>query len=100
MQSALLAVFPEKQLKQLWETEVTELLENVGKIEALSLTQSELRNTVEEVDWETIDETKSDFKQGLNSSFDCLPLLNLDANFFWSWTGVTWITFLSCLNCR
>ena len=79
MQSALLAVFPEEQLKEIWETEVTELLEDVGKVEVLSLTQSELRNTVEEVDWETIDETKSGFKQGLNSSFDCLSWLNLDA---------------------
>ena len=79
MQSTLLAVFPEEQLKELRETEVTVLLKDVGKVEVLSLTQSELRNTVEEVDWETIDETKSGFKQGLNSSFDCLPLLNLDA---------------------
>ena len=78
MQSTLLAVFPEEQLKELRETEVTVLLENVGKIEVLSLTQSELRNTAKEVDWETIDETKSGFEQGLNSSFDCLPLLNLD----------------------
>ena len=79
MQSTLLAVFPEEQLKELRETEVTVLLENVGKIEVLSLTQSELRNNAKEVDWETIDETKSGFEQGLNSSFDCLPLLNLDA---------------------
>ena len=50
MQSTLLAVFPEEQLKELRETEVTVLLENVGKFEVLSLTQSELRNTVEEVD--------------------------------------------------
>ena len=48
-------------------------------LKGLSLTQSELRNTVDEVDWETIDETKSSFQQGLNSNFDCLPLLNLDA---------------------
>ena len=48
-------------------------------LKGLSLTQTELRNTVDEVDWETIDETKSSFQQGLNSSFDCLPLLNLDA---------------------
>ena len=50
VQSTLLAVFPEEQLKELRETEVTVLLEDVGKFEVLSLTQSELRNTVEEVD--------------------------------------------------
>ena len=78
VQSKLLDVFPE-QLKELTETEVTVLLEDVGKVEVLSLTQSELRNTVEEVDWETTDETKSGFKQDLNSTFHCLSLLNLDA---------------------
>ena len=50
VQSTLLAVFPEEQLKELREAEVTVLLEDVGKFEVLSLTQSELRNTVEEVD--------------------------------------------------
>ena len=49
VQSKLLDVFPE-QLKELTETEITVLLEDVGKVEVLSLTQSELRNTVEEVD--------------------------------------------------
>ena len=114
VQSTLLAVFSEGQLKELRATEVTVLLEDVDKVQVLtlprrrplsyrnqsidlqsksrtgfyitasilkglSLTQSELRNTVDEVDWETIDETKSSFQQGLNSNFDCLPLLNLDA---------------------
>ena len=50
MQSTLLAVFLEEQLKELRETEVTELLEDVGKVEVLNLTQSELRNPVEKVD--------------------------------------------------
>ena len=50
MQSTLLAVFLEEQLKELRETEVTELLEDVGKVEVLTLTQSELRNPVEKVD--------------------------------------------------
>ena len=77
--SKLLAAFPEEQLKELREAEITVLLEDVGKVEVLSLTQSELSDTVEEVDCETFDETKSGFNQGLNSSFDCLPLLNLEA---------------------
>ena len=50
VQSTLLVVFPEEQLKELRETEFTILMEDVGKVEVLSLTQSELRNTVEEVD--------------------------------------------------
>ena len=89
MQYTLLAKFPEKHLKELRETEVTVLLEDVDKVEVWSLTQSELRNTVEEVDWETIDDTKSGFKQGLNSSFDSLPLLNLRCKTFHFWFGVT-----------
>ena len=63
MQSKLLAVFPEEQLKDLREAEVPVLLEDGGKVEVLSLTQSELRDTVEEVDCETIDEAKSGFQQ-------------------------------------
>ena len=63
MQSKLLAVFPEEQLKDLREAEVPVLLEDGGKVAVLSLTQSELRDTVEEVDCETIDEEKSGFKQ-------------------------------------
>ena len=79
MESRLLAVFPEEKFKELREAEVTVLLEDIGKVEVLGLTQSELSDTVEEVDCETFDEAKSGFKQGLNSSFDCLPLLNLEA---------------------
>ena len=71
--------FPEEQLKELREAEVAVLLEYVGKIKVLSSTQLELRDIVEEVDCETFDETKNGFKQDLNSSFDCLPLLNLKA---------------------
>ena len=78
VQSKLLAVFPEEQLKELKEAEVTVLLEEVSKVEILSLTQSLLKDTVEEVDCETIDEKKCSFKQGLNSSFDCLPLSDLE----------------------
>ena len=63
VQSKLLAVFPEEQLKDLREAEVPVLLEDGGKVAVLSLTQSELRDTVEEVDCETIDEEKSGFKQ-------------------------------------
>ena len=63
VQSKLLAVFPEEQLKDLREAEVPVLLEDGGKVAVLSLTQSELRDTVEEVDCETIDEAKSGFKQ-------------------------------------
>ena len=62
VQSKLLAVFPEEQLKDLREAEVPVLLEDGGKVKVLSLTQSELRDTVEEVDCETIDEAKSGFK--------------------------------------
>ena len=62
MQSTLLAVFPEEQLKEIWGAEATVLLEDVGKIEVLSLTQSELRDPAEEGNCETIDETKSGFK--------------------------------------
>ena len=85
MESKLLAVFPEKKFKELREAKVTVLLEDIGKVEILSLTQSELRDTVEEVDRETFDEAKRGFKQGLNSSFECLPLLNLEArlSIFW-----------------
>ena len=79
VQSTLLVVFPEEQLKELREEEFIVLLEDVGKAEVLSLTQSELGETVEEVDCETFDETKSGIKQSLNSSFDGLPLLNLQA---------------------
>ena len=71
--------FPEEQLKEPREAEVTVMLEYVAKIEVLSSTQSELRDTVEEVDCETFDETKSGFKQDLNSRLDCLPVLNLKA---------------------
>ena len=60
--STLLAVFLEEQLKDIREAEVPVLLEDGGKVEVLSLTQSELRDTVEEVDCETIDEAKSGFK--------------------------------------
>ena len=77
-QSTLLGVFPEEQLKELRETDVAVMLEDVGKDEVLSLTHSELRDTVDEVDCETFDETKSGFKQGLNSICNCLPL-NLEA---------------------
>ena len=49
MQSKLLDVFPEEKLKELREAEVTVLLEDVGKAEVSSLTQSELSDTVEEV---------------------------------------------------
>ena len=71
--------FPEEQLKEPREAEVTVMLEYVAKIKVLSSTQSELRDTVEEVDCETFDETKSGFKQDLNSRLDCLPVLNLKA---------------------
>ena len=71
--------FPEEQLKEPREAEVTVMLECVAKIKVLSSTQSELRDTVEEVDCETFDETKSGFKQDLNSRLDCLPVLNLKA---------------------
>ena len=50
VQSKLLALFPEEQLKELREAEVTVLLEEAGKVEVLSLTQSELRDFVEEVE--------------------------------------------------
>ena len=60
--STLLAVFLEEQLKDIREAEVPVLLEDGGKVEVLSLTQSELRDTVKEVDCETIDEAKSGFK--------------------------------------
>ena len=79
MQSKLLAAFPEEKLKELREGEVTVLLEDIGKVQVLRLTQSELSDAVEEVDCETFDKAKSGFKRGLNSSFDCLPLSNLDA---------------------
>ena len=49
VQSKLLDVFPEEKLKELREAEVTVLLEDVGKAEVSSLTQSELSDTVEEV---------------------------------------------------
>ena len=39
VQSTLLAVFPEEQLKELREAEVTVLLGDVGKVEVLSLAQ-------------------------------------------------------------
>ena len=71
--------FPEEQLKEPREAEVTVMLEYVAKIKVLSSTQSDLRDTVEEVDCETFDETKSGFKQDLNSRLDCLPVLNLKA---------------------
>ena len=71
--------FPEEQLKEPREAEVTVMLEYVAKIKVLSSTQSELRDTVEEVDCKTFDETKSGFKQDLNSRLDCLPVLNLKA---------------------
>ena len=71
--------FPEEQLKEPREAEVTVMLEYVAKIKVLSSTQSELGDTVEEVDCETFDETKSGFKQDLNSRLDCLPVLNLKA---------------------
>ena len=45
MQSKLQAVFPEEKWKELREAEVTVLLEDRGKVEVLSLTQSELSDT-------------------------------------------------------
>ena len=73
VKSILLVVFAEEPLKELREAEVIVLLEDLGKVEVLSLTQSELRETVAEEDCGTFDETKTGFKQGLNSCFDCLP---------------------------
>ena len=61
MRTTLLAVFPEKQLKEVREAQVTVLPEDVGKVEVLSSTKSELRDTVEEVDCETFHETKIGF---------------------------------------
>ena len=49
VKSALLAVFPKEQLKELRE--------------------AELRDTIKEVDCEIFDETNSGFKQYLNSNF-------------------------------
>ena len=75
----MLAVFLEKKLKELRQAEVTGLLEYIDKVEGLGLTQSELSDTVEDVDCETFDEVKTGFKKPcLNSSFYCLPLLNLE----------------------
>ena len=82
VQSTLLVLFLKEQLKKLRKAEVIVLLEDVGKVEVLSYTKLELRETVEEVDCETFDETKNGFKQGLNSSFDCLPSLNLKVRLF------------------
>ena len=62
MRTTLLAVFPEKQLKEVREAQVTVLPEDVGRVEVLSSTKSELRDTVEEVDCETFHETKIGFK--------------------------------------
>ena len=55
MESRLLAVFPEEKFKELTETEVTVLLEDIDKVEVFGLVQSELSDTVEEVDCETFD---------------------------------------------
>ena len=60
----------------------------MGKVEVLRLTQSELGNTVEEVNCDTFDDAKSGFKQGLNSSFDCWPSLNLEASIFGSFKQI------------
>ena len=72
MQSKLLAVFPEKQLKELKEAEVTVLMEEVDKLELRG-------DTVEGVDREIFDEKNYSSKQSLNSSFDCLHFINLEA---------------------
>ena len=53
----------------------------MGKVEVLSLTQSELGETVEEVDCEIFDETKTGFKQGLNSSFTFIKYTSTDKIF-------------------
>ena len=50
VESELLAVFSEEKFKELREAEVTILLEDIGKREVLGLTQSELSDTVGEVD--------------------------------------------------
>ena len=62
VQFTLLAVFQEEQWKGLRHAEVTVLLEDVGKVEVWDWTQSELRDTVEEVGCETFYGTKSGFK--------------------------------------
>ena len=51
----------------------------MGKVEVFGLTQSELSDTIQEVDCEIFYEAKTGRKQDLNSSFDCLPSLNLEA---------------------
>lgn len=83
MQSNLQAVFPEEQLNELTGAEVTLFLEEVGKVEVLRLTQLKLsRDFNSEVECEAFDEKNCVFKLGLNSSFDCLPLLNLEPRIY------------------